>query len=86
MEKIQISENDIRQMVSESVKKVLKEMNVDDIAPGDAEVEFAKAYDIFDDPGDILDILMRNASEEDFRKWSEWLYKERDNLRKNGIM
>lgn len=86
MAKMQISEKDIRQMVSESVKKVLKEMNVDDIAPGEAEVEFAKACDIFDDLGDILDILLRNASEEDFRKWSEWLYKERDDLRKKGIM
>lgn len=86
MARIQISENDLKQMVSESVKKVLKEMNVDDMAPGDAEVEFVKACDIFDDLGDILDILLRNASEEDFRKWSEWLYQERDNLRKNGIM
>lgn len=86
MAKIQISENDIRQMVCESVKKVLKEMNIDDIAPGEAEAEFAKACDIFDDLGDILDILLRNASEEDFRKWSEWLYKERDDLRKKGIM
>lgn len=86
MTKIQIKESDIRQMVNESVKKVLKEMNIDDIAPGEAEAEFAKACDIFDDLGDILDILLRNASEEDFRKWSEWLYKERDDLRKKGIM
>ena len=80
MAKIQINENDIRQMVDESVKKVLKEMNIDDMAFGDAEVEFAKAYDNFDDPEEVLDILMRNASEEDFRKWSEWLYKEYNNL------
>lgn len=86
MAKIQINENDIRQMVDESVKKVLKEMNVDDIAPGEAEAEFVKACDIFDDLGDILDVLLRNASEEDFSKWTEWLYKEQDDLRKKGIM
>lgn len=80
MTKIQITENDIRQMVGESVKKALKEMNVDDMAFRNAEAEFAEAYDNFDGPEEVLDILMRNASEEDFRKWTEWLYKELNNL------
>lgn len=86
--KITITENNLKQIVAESVKRVLRESDVDDYYAIDDEYmknpkhEFIEICDNFNDSEEVMRILMKHASEEDFYKWSEWLSEELDILRK----
>lgn len=86
--KIKLSENKLKQIVAESVKKILRENNIDDYyAMDDAFMknpknEFIEICDNFNNPKEVMEILMKHASEEDFYKWNKWLSEELDILRK----
>lgn len=86
--KIRITENKLKQIIAESVKRVLIESDIDDYYAMDDEYmknpknEFIEICDNFNNSEEVMGILMKHASEEDFYKWNEWLSEELDILRK----
>lgn len=86
--KIKLSESKLKQIIAESVKNVLSESDIDDYYAIDdtfmknPKNEFIEICDNFNSPEDVMEILMKHASEEDFYKWNKWLSEELDILRK----
>lgn len=86
--KIRLTESNLKQIVVESVKRVLIESDIDDYYAMDDEYmknpknEFIEICDNFNDLEEVMRILMKYANEEDFYKWNKWLSEELDILRR----
>ena len=74
-----ITENDLKQIVKESVKKILKEeFNLS----RDPEERFRQLCEIVcsNSPSYILDVITKNANYDDYRKWNSWLIAENNRI------
>lgn len=91
-QRIRLTESDLHRMIKKTVNKVLKENENLNYVPDDWYEEddealnnnprlmFAEMYDVFDDASEVLEILLKYASDDEIRQWCNYLIQEQDKL------
>lgn len=89
---IRLTESDLQKIVTKSVNRVLKEddnfnsssddlfAQYDEELNNDPRLMFSEMYDVFDDASEVLEILLKYASDDEIWQWCHYLMQEQDKL------